>query len=72
MRHRVVMNGDKDRYSCGMFVLPGDTVTIEVPEELVDNDHPLRYRPFTYSDYMSFFTSNICDDALEVYAGVRS
>ncbi|WJZ85205.1 hypothetical protein VitviT2T_004753 [Vitis vinifera] len=72
VRHRVVMNGDKDRYSCGMFVLPGDTVTIEVPEELVDNDHPLRYRPFTYSDYMSFFTSNICDDALEVYAGVRS
>ena len=74
MRHRVVMNGggDKDRYSCGSFLVPEETVTIKVPEELVDDDHPLRYRPFTYPGYMSYFISNIRDDALEVYAGASS
>ena len=70
MRHRVVLNGgDKDRYSIGSFLVPEEKVTIKVPEELVDDDHPLRYRPFTYPEYMAFFVSNKSDDALEVYTG---
>lgn len=46
--------------------------TIQVPEELLDDDHPPRYRPFTYPEYMSFFMKNISDDALEVYAGASA
>lgn len=70
MKHRVVMGGNRERYSCGLFSIPKEGAMIRVPTELVNTDHPLRYRPFKFSDYMSYFVSNIRDDALEVYAGV--
>ncbi|PON57955.1 Oxoglutarate/iron-dependent dioxygenase [Parasponia andersonii] len=68
--HRVMLKGDKERYSCGVFLVPKEEVTIEVPQELIDKDHPLLYRPFKFSDYFSYFVSNITDDALELYAGL--
>lgn len=44
-------------------------MVIEVPQEFIDKDHPLLYRPFKYADYLTYFVSNISDDALEKYAG---
>ncbi|XWS70831.1 hypothetical protein CRYUN_Cryun03dG0082500 [Craigia yunnanensis] len=70
VKHRVVMKGDKERYSFGLFSVPKEGAMIEVPHELVDNEHPLLYRPFRFEDYFSYFVSNISDDALEIYAGV--
>ncbi|OMO52392.1 Oxoglutarate/iron-dependent dioxygenase [Corchorus capsularis] len=70
VKHRVVMKGDKERYSFGLFSMPKEGAMIEVPRELVDNEHPLLYRPFKFADYFSYFVSNISDDALEIYAGV--
>ncbi|CAI0444471.1 unnamed protein product [Linum tenue] len=49
-----------------------DDSTVAVADQLVDGDHPLMYRPFTYSDYLSYFVHNLSDDALEVYAGLSS
>ncbi|KAJ8773518.1 hypothetical protein K2173_005764 [Erythroxylum novogranatense] len=69
-RHRVMIGGDKDRYSCGLFLIPKDEAMIEVPDELVDKDHPLLYRPFYFADYMSYFVSMLTDDALDIYAGI--
>ncbi|XP_071724161.1 probable 2-oxoglutarate-dependent dioxygenase AOP1 [Rutidosis leptorrhynchoides] len=69
VKHRVVMKGDKERYSCGLFSIPKEGATIEVPKQFVDKEHPLLYKPFKFSDYFSYFVSNISDDALEVYAG---
>lgn len=73
-RHRVVMSGDKERFSCGLFSVPKDIMTIEVPPELVDEDHPLIFRPFKYPDYVSFVYSKENgknrEHALEMYAGV--
>ncbi|GFZ05484.1 hypothetical protein Acr_17g0010560 [Actinidia rufa] len=69
-KHRVVMSGDKERYSCGFFAIPKDGVTIEAPPELVDNDYPLRYRPFVYSEYLAKHIANVSFDALKIYAGV--
>ncbi|XP_022754182.1 probable 2-oxoglutarate-dependent dioxygenase AOP1 [Durio zibethinus] len=70
VKHRVVMKGDKERYSFGLFSVPKEGAIIEVPCQLVDNEHPLLYRPFKFADYFSYFVSNISDDALEIYAGV--
>ncbi|KAH7524730.1 hypothetical protein FEM48_Zijuj06G0150500 [Ziziphus jujuba var. spinosa] len=69
-RHRVTMRGDKERYSAGLFLLPKEEMVIEVPQEFIDKDHPLLYRPFKYADYLTYFVSNVSDDALEIYAGV--
>ncbi|EEF47046.1 probable 2-oxoglutarate-dependent dioxygenase AOP1 isoform X2 [Ricinus communis] len=69
-RHRVVINGKEDRYSCALFSMPKEESKIEVPCELVDKDHPLLYRPFIFSDYISYFVSKLSDDALEIYAGI--
>lgn len=68
--HRVMMGGDRERYSFGLFAVPKEDVEIEVPAELVDTDHPLRYRPFNYGQYFDFYTSSLKDNALEVFAGV--
>ena len=64
------MKANKERYSFGLFSVPKEGAMIEVPRELVDNEHPLLYRPFKFADYFSYFVSNISDDALEIYAGV--
>ncbi|KAK9274122.1 hypothetical protein L1049_018936 [Liquidambar formosana] len=69
-KHRVVMSGNKERYSCGLFLVPKDELKIEVPRELVDKERPLKYRPFTYPEFLSYYFANMTsDDALETYAG---
>ncbi|CAN1287534.1 Probable 2-oxoglutarate-dependent dioxygenase AOP1.2 [Linum perenne] len=70
VRHRVVIRGEKERYSWGMFLMPKEEATIEVPKEFVDKEHPLLYRPFNYAEYLSYFVNKLGDDALEIYAGV--
>ncbi|KAK8649826.1 hypothetical protein V6N13_139482 [Hibiscus sabdariffa] len=70
IKHRVVMKGDKERYSFGLFTLPKEGAMVEAARELVDGEHPLLYRPFKFADYFSYFLSNLSDDALDVYAGV--
>ncbi|KAK3006296.1 hypothetical protein RJ639_015598 [Escallonia herrerae] len=69
-KHRVTMSKRKERYSYGFFGIPKPGTTVEVPQTFVNKEHPLRYRPFTFSDYVSFIASNRTDDALEVYAGI--
>ncbi|XP_071723489.1 probable 2-oxoglutarate-dependent dioxygenase AOP1 [Rutidosis leptorrhynchoides] len=69
-KHRVVMRGDKERYSCGLFSIPKDGAIVEAPRQFVDDDHPLLYKRFNFSDFLSYFVSNHRDDALQVYAGV--
>ncbi|XP_020202974.1 probable 2-oxoglutarate-dependent dioxygenase AOP1 [Cajanus cajan] len=69
--HKVVMSGDKDRYSFVLFTTPKEDMVIEVPSELVDNEnHPLRYRPFNYGEYFNYFFEKPIPNALEVFAGL--
>ncbi|RDY00506.1 putative 2-oxoglutarate-dependent dioxygenase AOP1.2, partial [Mucuna pruriens] len=69
--HRVVMRGEKERYSFGLFAMPKEEMNIKVPRELVDDKiHPLRYHPFNYGEYISYFVSNLKENALEVFAGL--
>ncbi|KDP40827.1 hypothetical protein JCGZ_24826 [Jatropha curcas] len=50
--HRVMLSGNKPRYSASFFSVPKDGYIIKALEELVDEDHPLLYKPFDYSDYL--------------------
>ncbi|KAI4337364.1 hypothetical protein L6164_015792 [Bauhinia variegata] len=68
--HRVMMRGDKDRYSIGFFAVPKEEMEIEVPHELVDEQHPLLYHPFKYGQYFYYYASTLREDALQVFAGV--
>ncbi|XP_076929786.1 deoxypodophyllotoxin synthase-like [Bidens hawaiensis] len=51
--HRVMMRGDKERFSLGLFAYIKDHI-IQIPEELVDEDHPLQFRAFDNYKYMQF------------------
>ncbi|XP_065869173.1 2-oxoglutarate-dependent dioxygenase AOP3-like [Euphorbia lathyris] len=52
-RHKVVVNGKVDRYSMGLFTF--NNGIIKVPEELVDEKHPLMYKPFDHTKLLHFF-----------------
>lgn len=41
-KHRVVMTGQKERYSFALFASPNEGVVVETPQELVDDEHPLQ------------------------------
>lgn len=49
------MKENKVRYSTGLFTFIKGLV--HVPKELVDDDHPLRYKPFDHFGYFRFFIS---------------
>lgn len=69
--HKVVMSGDKERYSFALFAVPKEEVKIEVPSELVDDKlYPLCYRPFYYGDYFNYYISTREQNALDIFAGV--
>ncbi|CAK9310439.1 unnamed protein product [Citrullus colocynthis] len=53
--HKVMIRGNEDRYSLAMFGFSNGIV--EVPKELVDQDHPLRYKPFDHIGLLHFFRS---------------
>ncbi|KAJ8755208.1 hypothetical protein K2173_019006 [Erythroxylum novogranatense] len=47
LMHRVMINGNKERYSVGLFSYSHKGM-VEVPEELVDDEHPLQFKPYNY------------------------
>ncbi|GFZ01755.1 hypothetical protein Acr_15g0003640 [Actinidia rufa] len=63
--------GQREVLMRAVSISPKEDATIEVPQTLVDKDHPLLYRPFTYSDFLNFYSSNIfSDDALHLFAAI--
>ncbi|XP_004513386.1 probable 2-oxoglutarate-dependent dioxygenase AOP1 [Cicer arietinum] len=70
--HRVVTKGDKERLAFILFTVPKEDMTIKVPSELVDDEnHPLRYRPFKYEDFIDFHYSTRTEKGvLEEFAGL--
>lgn len=54
--HRVVVSGKEDRYSLAQFAFADGVV--EVPGEFVDEEHPLKYKPFNHLSFLQFFAEN--------------
>ncbi|CAL1358367.1 unnamed protein product [Linum trigynum] len=52
--HRVwLCENDKLRYLLGLFTRPKADNTIKAPEELIDEQHPLLFKPFTYKQLIA-------------------
>ncbi|CAH8325766.1 unnamed protein product [Eruca vesicaria subsp. sativa] len=70
--HRVTMEGDKTRYTLGLFsFLKG---MVSVPEELVDDEHPLMYKPFDNIALINFYATKEGREAkstLKAYCGIE-
>ncbi|KAI3937374.1 hypothetical protein MKW98_001945 [Papaver atlanticum] len=70
-KHRVMMKGEKDRYSYSQFSTPNELVYVETPKELVDEVHPLLFRPFKFLDYLRYFDANMhLENPLASYVGI--
>ncbi|KAL5575747.1 hypothetical protein UlMin_017446 [Ulmus minor] len=68
--HQVIMKQDKDRYSLGLFCFINGV--IEVPEELVDEKHPLQYKGIDNFEYLLFTKrkGKISGKYIEAFCGV--
>ncbi|KAJ4835321.1 hypothetical protein Tsubulata_042121 [Turnera subulata] len=52
--HRVMMTGSEARYSTGLFSIFKEGQMVQAPEEMVDEEHPLLYKPFDYGEFLDF------------------
>ncbi|KAL1195295.1 putative 2-oxoglutarate-dependent dioxygenase AOP1.2 [Cardamine amara subsp. amara] len=70
-RHRVLVSGDTDRYSLGMFSF--NNGTLQVPEELIDHQHPLKYKPFDHIGLLRFYRTDTgykSECPIKAYCGI--
>ncbi|KAI3437248.1 Fe2OG dioxygenase domain-containing protein [Psidium guajava] len=71
--HRVMMSGNKARYSVGLFSIPKGGYLIKAPDELVDEEHPLLFKPFDHVEFLGFYYTEAgqrAQFALKSYCGV--
>ncbi|OVA06521.1 Oxoglutarate/iron-dependent dioxygenase [Macleaya cordata] len=69
--HRVVHNGDKPRYSLALFTFSKNLV--QVPEELVDEEHPLMFKPFDNMGLLKFYVTEEgrkAESTVKAYCGI--
>ncbi|XP_011094463.2 probable 2-oxoglutarate-dependent dioxygenase AOP1 [Sesamum indicum] len=59
-RHQVLMKGDKPRYSLALFSYNHGTT--HIPEELVDTEHSLQFKPFHSYGLLRFYLSRTPSD----------
>lgn len=67
------MKGDVARYSIGLFSVQKDGYIIEAPKEMVDEEHPLLFKPYDNVKFLDFFYSEaglISPNPLKAYCGV--
>ncbi|XP_030481841.2 2-oxoglutarate-dependent dioxygenase DAO [Cannabis sativa] len=53
VKHRVQCKEASIRVSIASFLLGPKNGTVEIPQELVDDEHPCLYKPFIYEEYRS-------------------
>ncbi|KAG6403220.1 hypothetical protein SASPL_135437 [Salvia splendens] len=69
---KVVVSGDEARYSIRLFSAPKEGGVIKTQEELVDEGHPLLYKPFDYYKFVDFTSTDAgraSPDPLKEYCG---
>ncbi|KAK6782944.1 hypothetical protein RDI58_020740 [Solanum bulbocastanum] len=64
--HRVHM--ENDRCSIQLFSIPKPDYTVKVPKELVDEEHPLLFKPFNMSEFYKYIKSTGAN--LKKYCGL--
>lgn len=65
------MGGTEERYSIGLFAFTHGT--LEIPEEFVDDEHPLQFKPFNqqaFLDYCDVGEAKIPGAAVRDFCGI--
>lgn len=57
VKHRVMMRGEKERISLGIFPVPTEGTIIKPPKELMDEEHPQILKEFDFMEFFRFFSS---------------
>ncbi|KAG8471690.1 hypothetical protein CXB51_036330 [Gossypium anomalum] len=57
-KHRVMIRGDKDRFSIAAFILPNKGTIIKIPKELIDEQHPRVFKDLDFMEFYSFAFSD--------------
>ena len=57
VKHRVMLRGEKERYSLGVFSVPLEGSIIKAQKELIDEEHPQILKDYDYADFRKFFFS---------------
>ncbi|KAK7294135.1 hypothetical protein RJT34_17018 [Clitoria ternatea] len=71
--HRVMMSGNEARYSLGLFSVPKGGSIVKAPGELVDEEHPLLFKPFDHVEFLKYYYTkegHADQFALRTYCGV--
>ncbi|KAI3455374.1 hypothetical protein Pfo_012037 [Paulownia fortunei] len=69
--HKVTMEGKEARYSIAQFSFMEEMV--QTPGELVDDEHPLQYKPFDHLKFLDFYSkeeNRRLESAIRTYCGV--
>ncbi|KAJ7564301.1 hypothetical protein O6H91_02G012000 [Diphasiastrum complanatum] len=62
--HRVAVNSEKRRVSAALFLYPEPESVIEPATELIDADHPAKFKQFSFEEYrISFYDGELIDKA---------
>ncbi|KAM3264542.1 hypothetical protein P3L10_001536 [Capsicum annuum] len=72
---KVTTIGENDRFSIQLFSLPKPGHFIEAPKELVDEEHPLLFKPFEILGLFEYIITSqvgdsVPDETLKAYCGV--
>ena len=65
------MRANEERYSLALFAFKNGM--IKVPEELVDDKHPLQFKPFDHVGFIRFFHTEEgrkSNSAIKAYCGI--
>lgn len=68
-----MMSGNKARYSTALFSVLKEGCIVKAPDELVDEQHPLLFKPFDYEEFARFYRTEggqKAESALEAFCGV--
>jgi hypothetical protein len=52
-----MMSGNEARYSTGLFSIPKGGHIVKAPEELVDEEHPLLFKPYDHVEFLKYYYS---------------
>ncbi|KAM3289869.1 hypothetical protein P3S67_018158 [Capsicum chacoense] len=68
--HQVIMKGTEDKYSIALFSFMQGTV--EVPEELIDEENPQHFKSFDHFQYLKYCATYCSkgEDPIKAYCGV--
>ncbi|PIN21912.1 Iron/ascorbate family oxidoreductase [Handroanthus impetiginosus] len=72
-KHQVIMEGDKPRYCLALFSFNHGTT--HIPEELVDAEHPIQFKPFDNFGLARFYLSGatqMTESTAKAYCGVNA